>query len=290
MKKTYFRTSIAAALMLATIPTVAIAESSDISFATGQEGKGYYKFGVKAKTRLEAVMKNTVTLNPLAGSDEISSAVCEGTSQLGVTQIGGVRARELDSGCSLKVVGFYGKENALIMFPPDSDYGSLSDLEKGNKILVDAIGSGTDLWWTNAVSIETGENGNKSPWHQASRVNDLLISTESLYASSEIDAVIMVTQPKTNSVVQSLLSAGWEVGDLYDKDINDELFRKKVLYEAVTVHAGDSWSGSDDGYGYEVSSVIIANEEWLNNLKKDRPAYAKLLNALNVLSREQQNQ
>ena len=270
---------------LATISST-FAQTADVVIAAGQEGKGYDAFAKNISQRMQAKDFNAKVMN-FAGSDEITDKVCNGTAQIGITQIDAVHVREKE-GCKLSVVGKYGTEKALILFPPDSDMGSLDDLTKSSRVLVDDIGSGTDLYWHNIVSIEKGEHGNKSDWSNATAVNDILLASESLAASKDIDAVIMVTTEK-NKLLNELVDNGWVIGDLYDKDINDYEFRGSSLYQNSDVDLGTKFGGSDEGDAYDVQSVVVANAEWVNNIKRtNRKAYAQMLRVLTDLSRNKE--
>lgn len=254
-----------------------------LTIAAGQEGRGYDRFAKAAVQRL-VVKDIPATVSNNAGSDEITDKVCKGFAQLGITQIDAVDIRSRE-GCKLAIVGSYGSEQAIILFPKDSPYDSLSDLSGSNHILVDDVGSGTDLFWHNIVSIETGENGNNSDWSKVKPVNDIFLAADGLASSKNIDAVLMVTTPDSETLAE-MVANGWEIGDLYDKDINDYVYNGESLYTADSVDLGTKWGGGDEGDTYVVRSVVVANEEWLNTVKRsDRSQYAQILRVFTDLGR-----
>ncbi len=198
-----------------------------VHIAVGQQGRGYEKRGEEIAQRL-GQRGYEVWIDNYEGSDAISLAVCGGRATVGIMQIDAIYAREQE-GCELKTVANYGNEYAFLIFPPDSRMDELSDLDEGDRILVDMIGSGTELFWRTIVSIETGEHGNSSNWASATPVHDLTLLAPSLAEAGEIDAMLMVGI-SGNEEVTKLLESGWELGKLYDKDINDMDFRGKSLY------------------------------------------------------------
>lgn len=206
----------------------AAAAAQDVSIAVGQPGRGYEARGLEIAERLKQRGLKAEVAN-YEGSDAISLAVCDGRATVGIMQIDAIYARAQED-CALKTVGTYGDEYAFILFPPDSRDDELSDLDAESRILVDTIGSGTELFWRNIVSIETGEYGNGSRWAEARPVYDLTVLADTLHKAGQIDAVIMVSTPQ-NAETAKLLENGWELGELYDKDINDMQFRGASLYE-----------------------------------------------------------
>ena len=205
------------------------------------------------------------------GSDDISRAVCDGSADMGIMQIDAIYTRQKE-GCRLRVVGTYGSEYAYLLVPAGSKYDELSDFGAGTKILVDTIGSGTDLFWQTVVSIETGENGNKSTWSNATAINDPVFIAETLAELKEIDAVLMVTTP-TSVELKNLIAGGWELAEFYDKDINDEVFNGDSLYpreDAEIAGTGGWLSGNTSNDSYVVRSFVVVSDE----IAKDRRAFA----------------
>jgi hypothetical protein len=69
-----------------------------------------------------------------------------------------------------------------------------------------------------------------------------------------------------------LLDQGWDLGELYDKDINDLKFGAKPLYKATKIKIG-----KNRGDGYVVPSFIGTTEA----IERDRPdVFDALLGAL----------
>ncbi|WP_108259704.1 TAXI family TRAP transporter solute-binding subunit [Mangrovicoccus ximenensis] len=250
---------IPAVLALAAPAAPALAQSEPgenaVHVAVGQQGRGYEKRGEEIAQRL-GQRGHEVWIDNYEGSDAISLALCGDRATVGIMQIDAIYAREQE-GCDLKTVGSYGDEYAFILFPPDSRMDELSDLDEDSRILVDTIGSGTELFWRTIVSIETGDHGNGSDWASAKPVHDLTLLARTLAEQGAIDAMLMVGVAGNEEVI-GLLQDGWELGELYDKDINDMEFRGKSLYARETVEMevpGHFFDEKNDAY--VVPSYIV---------------------------------
>lgn len=207
------------------IPALAFAEP--LSIAAGKPGGGYDRRAIQISQRLEQRGIDATIVN-LNGSDEISLALCAGRADLGIMQIDAIYARSLE-GCQMKAIASYGSEVALLIFPPRSPHDELSDLGPSSAILVDTIGSGTDLFWRTIVKIENGENGSGDDWAQARAVNDQLALANASAEMGEVQAVLLVRKPDSPDV-QALLGQGWTLGELWDRNIDDLEFNGSSLY------------------------------------------------------------
>ena len=264
MKK--LKTMIASAV-IAVSATAVVAEGLDI--AVGQQGRGYERRGIEIAKQLQ----DGWAVRNFAGSEDIARAVCnDPTTPIGIAQIDAIRAMEME-GCQLRTVGVYPSlEYAVILFPPDSPYNELSDMASGNRVLVDKVGSGTALFWQTIVGIEKSDQGNKSSWSEVSPVYDNIVFAESMADVGDIDAVILVGNPNSTEVWE-LINAGWEMGELYDKDINDLVFRKGPLYdvESITIDPPGAWNSATDD-AYVVKSYFIVNPTNLDDATVTRLA------------------
>lgn len=270
-------------ILLATAAVIgmAIPAAAETIIAVGQEGRGYEAFGKKMVERLNG--KLPASIENYEGSDAISRAVCDGAAQVGIMQIDAIYARQKE-GCSLRVVGTYGTEYAYMLVPPGSSIDELHDLAAGNKILVDTVGSGTDLFWNTIVSIETGPNGNKSGWAQATSINDPVFLAPSMADLGEIDAVLIVGTTKSKDV-KELIDAGWELAAIDDKDINDEVFNGSSLYprEDAEIDGTGGWlSGNASNTSYAIRSFVVVGSE----LAADRRAFADVAQAAKAVATE----
>jgi len=270
-------------ILLATAAVIgmAIPATADTIIAVGQEGRGYEAFGKNMVSRL--VGKLPAEIKNYEGSDAISRAVCDGEAQVGIMQIDAIYARQKE-GCSLRVVGTYGTEYAYMLVPPGSKIDELHDLAAGSKVLVDTVGSGTDLFWNTIVSIETGPQGNKSGWAKAASVNDPVFLAPSMADLGEIDAVLIVGTTKSKDV-KELIDAGWELAAIDDKDINDEVFNGSSLYprEDAEIEGTGGWlSGNESNTSYAIRSFIVVGTE----LAADRRAFADVAQAAKAVSAE----
>lgn len=259
----------------AIILAAATANAETINIAVGQEGRGYEARGKEIASRLSQRDIDAATVN-YEGSDDISLAVCAGDAQVGIMQIDAIYARS-NEGCKLQVLATYGNEHAIILFPEGGKYDDFGGLDKNARVLVDTYGSGTDLFWRTIVRIEA-EHGNGSSWSEAQPVNGFTFMADAMASAGEIDAVILVGNPNSQEV-HDLMNAGWDFEDMSDKDINDQLFNGKPLYERekVTVDLPGMWN-SDTEQAYVVPSFIVANSEWM---MQDRRLFQDVARAAN---------
>lgn len=251
--------------------TVANAQTTDqITIATGKTGGGYDRASraLSERLRQRQIESNVVNLD---GSDAITLAMAGGAADVGFTQIDGIYRRALE-GVTLKPVGIYGEEIAIILFPPDSSIDALDEMDASSKILVDTVGSGTELFWRTIVQIETGEDGNNSPWASATPVNDMVSMANTMASFGDIDAVLLVRSAGSDDIT-NLLSLGWKLGELWDRDINDLKFNGQPLYESkeFEIQKPGSRRAAED-WGYVVRSFIVVTEE----LQRNRDLYRRI--------------
>lgn len=244
--------------LLVTATAASAVAAQEIRIAVGQQGRGYEARGMEIGQRLSQ-RGYDAWIDNYEGSDAISLALCGERATVGIMQVDAIYARAQE-GCDLKTVGSYGNEYAFLLFPPKSKLNELSDLREGNKVLVDTIGSGTELFWRTIVGIETGDKGNKSKWSKATPVHDLTVLADTMAQAGEVDALLVVGIP-TNSEVLNLLEKGWELGELYDKDINDMKYRGGSLYntETVEIKVPGRWRALKND-AYVVPSFIVIEE------------------------------
>ena len=232
--------SIIALAIIAATPAL----SEPLIIGAGKAGGGYDTAAQKLATRLFQRNTDAVVSN-YNGSDEITLALCQKAADIGYAQIDAIYARGQE-GCFLKPIGIYGTEYATIWFPPKSSDNELEDLDSSHKVLVDTIGSGSELFWNTIVGIEQGEEGSSDPWSSAQPVYEPVDMAPTLGSFGEIDALLIVRKPGSADF-DYLQEAGWELGWIYDKDINDLMFNDVSLYE------------SDSNYQtYEVRSFLVS--------------------------------
>lgn len=221
--------------------TAAYAEP--LVIAAGKPSGGYDAAAQRLKMRLSQRNTDAAVVN-YNGSDEITLALCSNKADIGFTQIDAIYSRAIE-GCTLQPLGLYGKEYAYIFFPPDSPHNELEDLTNTDTVLIDTVGSGSDLFWNTIRDIELGDQGNGSEWAGAGSVNEPIDLAPTLAEIGDIDAVVMVRKPDSRDIA-NLMGLGWEQGWLYDKDINDVEFNGKELYTTV------------DDQVYEVRSFVVS--------------------------------
>lgn len=224
-----------------------------LTIASGKPGGGYDRRAQQIEQRLEQRGIEAQILN-LNGSDEISLAVCAGRAALGIMQVDAVYARALE-GCQMKAVASYGSEAAILLFPPRSPHDELSDLGPGSAVLVDNIGSGSDLFWRTLVKIEMGENGSGDDWAQARAVNDPLELANASAEMGEIHAVVLVRKAESPDV-QALLGQGWTLGELWDRNVDDLEFNGGQLYLSEKLSIPTPGGKTAKAWGYAVRSFI----------------------------------
>ena len=231
-------------LALTTILAAAPALSEPLIIAAGKASGNYDSAAQRLAMRLQQRNTEAVVSN-YNGSDEITLALCQKAADIGYSQIDAIYARGQE-GCFLKPIGIYGTEYAQIWFPPKSDNDELEDLDSNHKILVDTIGSGSELFWNTIVAIETGDDGTNDAWSKAQPVYETIDMAPTLGSFGEIDAVLMVRKPSSLDA-KMLTENGWTLGWVYDKDINDLMFNDVSLY-----------SSDENDQTYEVRSFLVS--------------------------------
>ena len=245
--------------------------AEDLVIAAGKVGGGYHKKAEEIAVRLEQRGHDVEVVN-FNGSDEITLAMCKGEAQIGIGQIDAVDARRLE-GCRLHPAADYGTELALLLFPPGTKkrQRKLHKLNESNFLLVDTIGSGSDLFWRTIVRIENSEDGNGSDWSKVSPVHEMPELATSLANFGEIDALLLV-RLKSSPEIINLLDDGWTLGELYDKDINDYVFNNSSLYEAQSIKISGK-KMHRGGSGYKVNSFILTTSD----IKSDRTLFTDIV-------------
>ena len=270
--KTY---TMALAFVIGLVGGVSGQEPVDLTIATGKAGGGYDK---AAQTLGKVIGQRgySYVVDNYNGSKEISLKVCNNQANLGFMQIDALYAREME-GCTLEVIASYGAEYAMMFVPPKSNIDELSDLTSSDKIIVDTVGSGSELWWDTVVGIETGDEGSGDDWATAQVLRDTkIIQAFALSKKNGVSAVIVVNKPNSDNI-KKLLKAGWQLVELYDKDINDLQYNNGPLYDSLEVEVGESDVGFVTNWSYKVESFIAANEYVIDNSQ----LYDDLLNETN---------
>lgn len=251
-------------LKIATIASLlfAGAASADpLTVATGKSGGGYDKAAQTLSQRIaQRGIENTVV--NMNGSDEISLSLCRNSAQVGYMQIDAFYARSKD-GCSLKAVANYGTEQAYLLFPPKSKYDELSDLSEKDTVLVDTVGSGSELFFRTIQRIEK-EEGRGDAWSKVSLNTDGLDIAPAAGEMGDVQAVVMVRKPNSPDMAR-LLDLGWTLGELWDKNIDDLSFNGQPLYASQKIVLQDGSGKKHRGYAYDVSSFVVVNSSVITN-------------------------
>lgn len=243
-----------------------------INIATGVSGGGYDK-DTKIKSAMLAQSGFDVTVTNMNGSDEISKSLCLGQNNMGWVQLD-VMWKRSNEGCNLTPVADYGFEYAMILFPPKSDLRDLGDLNESHTILIGTVGSGPNVTFNNMKSIELGENGSKTKWAFVNTENLPFEAAAGLANAKQIDAIFL-THKVDSKILLNLLDKGWIFGSLYDKDIDDQLYRDEPLYESLSLCIKGKKEKCN--YVYKVPTVIAVNDDIANN----QDFFLKMIMALN---------
>lgn len=250
------KTIIAASLMMVASPS--FASEKAINIFTGVEGGGYDTFTQSLMKELDVAFD--ISYTNLDGSSDIADAICNNaTPSFGPAQVDALYVNR-DS-CDFQIIGKYPlQEYAMILFPPNSDMDELSDLDENSKIAVDSKGSGTGLFVRNIMNIEK-EHGRGNDWSNAEIVEVIPELLDVGAEAGEFQAVIFVTSTNSKTVL-GLIESGWELGSLYDKDINDQQFNGRNLYEYEEVEFEFPGLWNDlSADAYTVQTYIITSKQ-----------------------------
>jgi hypothetical protein len=229
-----------------------IAVADPLTIYAGGKGGGYDAAAQSIAARLNQRGIDAVVENR-GGSDDITLQACRNPNSVWIAQIGALYTREFKDGCYLPVIANYGDEVAVLMFAPGAKLDELSDLDAKHTVFVDKIGSGSELTWRTMVAIEK-EHGKSNAWTQATLETSDLRRATALAGRGLVHAALLVRKPNSPDI-KRLLDQGWELGELYDRDINDLKFGAKPLYKATKVKIG-----KQRGDGYIVPSFVGTTE------------------------------
>ncbi|MBU2867031.1 hypothetical protein [Pacificibacter marinus] len=249
--------------------SASIATAEPLTIYAGGKGGGYDTAAVSIAARLNQRGIDAVVENR-GGSDDITLQACRNPNSVWIAQIDALYTREFKDGCFLPVIAEYGDEVAVLMFAPGEKANELSDLNASHTVFVDKIGSGSELTWRTMVAIEK-EHGKSNAWIEASLETSDLRRATALAGRGLVHAALLVRKPNSPDITR-LLDQGWDLGELYDKDINDLKFGAKPLYKATKIKIG-----KNRGDGYVVPSFIGTTEA----IERDSPdVFDALLGAL----------
>ena len=195
-------------------------------FYTGAEGGGYHQKTVDLVQRMKQRDVDVVLQNR-NGSDDITLQACQNPNSAWIAQHDAVWKREME-GCTLMDVGVHGVEYTFLMFPPKSNLDQLRDLTASHTVLVDKVGSGSELTWNIMSKIEKDYDPDSS-WTKVSLDNSAVKLAVSRAARSEIDAVFMVRGQNSDDI-KRLVKAGWTVGEMWSKGIEKYQWGNKPMY------------------------------------------------------------
>ena len=228
------------------------ANAENVTIFTGKEGGGY---DAAARTVAERLSQrgHVVTIVNRNGSDDITLQACAATGPvMWIAQKDAVWTREMRDGCALVDVGVHATEYAMLFTPPKARADELDELRADDAVLVDGVGSGSELTWRTMGAIEA-EHGRGDAWATARAENATPTRAASMAERGTIQAVMLVRTPQSTDV-RRLLEAGWKLAYLYDRDINDLEWNGTPLYESVQIEVTDRGRKLGKNYGYAVPS------------------------------------
>lgn len=244
---------VSAALVLVAGIASAQDKTAPLVIAAGVDGGGYDKFADTMAIRLNQRGYSNVVVTNNNGSDAISLAACNGKADVWIAQIDAIYTR-YQEGCSLSPVADYGTEYAVILFPPDSANYKLRHLTAADRVAVDGIGSGTELFWKTIVAINNGDKGGKDDWSKAVSVESAPDQLNTMANFGDIQAAIFVRKSDSKDITM-LLEQGWHLGEMWSGDIDNLKFNNKRLYESAEPGIRFS-AGKVSNYAYEVRSFV----------------------------------
>lgn len=228
--------------------------AQDAVFFTGGVDGDYESESFDIRDRL-AQRNVEIEVENRNGSDDITIQACSAeVPAMWIAQKDALYIREMEQGCTLVDIALYGNEYAMLFFPPNSRDDKLSDLDGSDTVLVDKIGSGSELTWRNMVNIES-EHGGGDEWSTARIETDSPRRATSMASRGTISAVFLVRTLESGDVT-SLLSQGWELGYMYDKDINDLQWNNGSLYEDERIDIVRDGRRQARNWSYVVPSFI----------------------------------
>jgi TRAP-type uncharacterized transport system substrate-binding protein len=210
------------ALMVATLPLMA----DSFSFFTGAEGGGYHRKSMALAERFQQRGIEVAIVNR-NGSDDITLQACSNPNSIWIAQHDAVWKRELE-GCRLVDIAVHGVEHAFLLVPPDSKIDRLRDLTSEHTVLVDRVGSGSELTWNAMRTVEEKESP-RSTWIAARQDNSQAALAVSRASRSTIDAVFLVRDQRSPDVL-NLLKAGWSMAEMWSRSIERFKWGNKAMY------------------------------------------------------------
>lgn len=230
------------------------AGAAEVTLCAGRQGGGYD--GIMRSVGAELERKgHTVTVLNLAGSEDILDNLNGGKCSFGPAQGDIFYKKNKESPGSLaKVVPvdvLYNEAMQLVCSEA-SGYDELDDIQAGDAVIVDVIGSGSSLSWENMVAIEK-EYGNGSYWAQATPTYSPLDEAGGAIALGQAKCAFGVGKVPIDWA-KGLLERGGVLSEVYDKDINDLEFNGSSLYQTVNVDVEDY---GDDFDTYKVPAILF---------------------------------
>lgn len=255
---TMFRKSLLALSVMAlsswAIPSIA----ETVTLAAGAPGGGYDNLMKKISSELTN-RGHTVVIKNLGGSEDILSCLDSGQCDYGPAQkdiyyLMNKQNAGLSSGVTPLDILY--REAMTLACSEESGIDELEDISADNTIIIDKLGSGSALTWSNMVSIEK-EFGNGSSWASAKTVFKPLDEAGADIALGNADCAFGVGKvPSTWA--KNLEERGLTISYIYDKDLNDLIFNKQPLYNSYRIAKGAYNTKFDT---YLITAVIFKSSK-----------------------------
>lgn len=237
------------------------AYAGEVTLCAGAPGGGYDGLMRAVGTELTKQGHTTTILN-LSGSENILNALdgkqcAYGPAQGDVFYLMTKNSQGLQA--SVTPVDILYNEVMTLVCSSASGIDELEDLQAGDTVIVDSIGSGSALTWENIRNIEK-EFGNGSSWASAQPVYQPLDEAGGALALGQAKCAFGVGKVPSNWAL-SLQERGHTVSYIYDKDINDLEFPVgQSLYEGIRIQAASgAYRSKFDTY--KVPAILFRSAE-----------------------------
>lgn len=269
----------AAALAVCAFTSSAFA-ANEATLCAGRQGGGYD--GIMRAIGTEVERKADVAILNLGGSEEIIDSLADGQCSFGPAQ-GDIyyKMTKDNQAISAKVVpvAVLYNEVMTLVCSKASGYDELADIQAGDKIIVDVIGSGSALTWDNMVEIEK-EFGGEDSWSKASPEFTPLDEAGAALSLGQAKCAFGVGKAPI-AWATDIEKLGGVVSEVSDKDLNDLEFNGASLYEPAKmprVYKTQWWT-------YKVPAVLFRSAGYKNGdvekiVKRVAPAFGQKVNTV----------
>ncbi len=215
----------------ALLSLASVAHAGDITLCAGRAGGGYDGLMQTIGAELSKKGENVTILN-LGGSEDILNALADGKCSYGPAQkdVSYLLTKQ-NPALAVKdtpITVLYNEAMTLVCSKA-SGYDELSDIQEGDTIIVDAIGSGSALTWETMVGIEK-EFGSGDSWSKATPEYTPLDEAGAALGLGTAKCAFGVGKAPIDWATD-IEKLGGVVSEVYDRQLNDLLYNGIPLYE-----------------------------------------------------------